>query len=94
MSAYTEAAPILSQWISEAQFMVDFPEPPPPTPPPPEPNAAKKLALYNEYKARFNANGGGAVALSQLARDMGVPRRWCVIVDREVRAAIAALYVG
>lgn len=79
---YEEAAPRLSNFISEAEFKLDLPEPPEPSSGPPEPNNAKKLALYEEYVLRYNTNAG-SVALSQLAR---------VIVDQEVRAAIAAVY--
>lgn len=93
MSEYTDAAPNVSQLVDELAFKVDFPEPPPPNPGPPQPNGAKKLALYEAYVAEYQANNG-AVALSRLAREMNVPRNWCVILDREVRAAMAAVYGG
>ncbi len=93
MSAYTDAAPNVSKLATEAQFRAAFPEPPPPPPPPPEPDATTKLELLQAYRDEYNANGG-AVALGRLARRMNVPRMWCDICDREVRAAIAALYGG
>jgi hypothetical protein len=91
MSDYTDAAPNISQLATESQFKASFPEPPPPPEPLPEPDAATKLDLLMAYRDEYNANNG-AVALSRLARKMNVPRRWCVVVDHEVRAAIAAVY--
>ena len=91
MSIYTDAAPNVSKILGVTAFKEDFPEPPAPPEPVPAPTTAKKKALYEAYVAEYNANNG-AVALSSLARTMGVPRRWCVILDREVKAAIAAVY--
>jgi len=91
MSDFTDAAPNVSQLVTETQFKNAFPEPPPPDPPVPEPDAAKKLALLMAYRDEYNANNG-AVALTRLARTMGVPRNWAVICDREVRAAIPVVY--
>jgi len=89
--SYEEAAPNVSQLKTEAQFMVDFPEPPEPSSGPGAPNAAKKAELYDAYLAEYTASGG-AVQLVLLAKQVGVPRRWAEILDAEVRAAIAELY--
>ncbi|MEE9367165.1 MAG: hypothetical protein V3W44_10790 [Dehalococcoidales bacterium] len=93
MSDYTDAAPNVSKIVGVSAFKADFPKPAPPAPPVPEPNSAKKTALYEAYVAEYNSNNG-AVALSRLARTMQVPRNWCVILDREIRAAIAAVHAG
>lgn len=89
--SYETAAPILSQFIDEATFMADFPEPPDPPPAPSDPDNAKKLALYAAFRDEFNANGG-VVALARLARQMGVPLRWCQLLMTETRAAMAEVY--
>jgi hypothetical protein len=91
MSAYEDAAPNVSQLATESQFKAAFPEPDPPQPPLPEPDAAKKLALLMAYRDEYN-NNNGSVALSSLARTMGVPRHWAVVCDREVKAALAVVY--
>ncbi len=93
MSAYEDAAPNVSLLATETQFKNAFPEPPPPQPPQPEPDPATKLELLMAYRDEYNANGG-SVALTRLAQTMNVPRHWCVICDKEVRAAIDALYGG
>lgn len=91
MITYTVAAPNMSKFVAESEFVADFPEPAPASEGPPQPDAEKKLALYQAYAVEYKARGG-AVALSRLAVRMNVPRAWCVILDREVRAAIAAVY--
>jgi hypothetical protein len=93
MSDYTDAAPNVSQLKSETEFKADFPEPAPPPAPLPDPSAQKKAELYAAYVAEYTANGG-AVALRRLARTVKVKYSWAVTLDREVRAAIAALYAG
>lgn len=93
MSDYTDAAPKLSLFVDETTFMEDFPEPDPPPVDPPDPNTAKWLAVYEDYVSEYQANGG-AVGLTSLAQRHGIKRRHVVLLDAEVRAAIAALYSG
>lgn len=93
MSDYTDAAPNVSKLRSEAEFRSDFPASAPPAPPAPEPKAARKAALYAAFRAEYNGNGG-AVDLAKLARDQGVPIKWCRILMREVVAGKASVYAA
>lgn len=93
MSDYTDAAPNVSKLATEAQFRNAFPPPPAPPAPPPEPTAGTQLELLQAYAAEYTSNGG-AVDLGALARAVNVPLRWAQICDREVHAAIAALYAA
>lgn len=90
MSAYSDAAPHVSQIVNAATFAEDFPQPPEEEPEPDTPPiAAKARALYEMLRDYIHAGAG--VPHRQIARDVGVPLRWVARFHRQIDRARALI---
>jgi len=91
MSAYTDAAPLLSTAVGVTKFKSDNPKPVAPVVAEDEQPIKAKIAMV--YNALLTMENTG-IGYSGVSRLTGVSRRWVRRIHREMNAAKSVVYAA